>query len=215
MIDALLNMLGKRFPLTEQPAGEYAVLKANGMKFAIRAFEAKELGHVSVMQAKGFFGLMRMDTLIVNPSERDLPLYSYDRVHAMGKDVLIIELYDTLLSLRSFDSLEAVKADFRDIPDDQRGTHWYDRIKLKESVSKTGKKNVSKRFDALAGRYFAAYLNAAPEKTCDVRLKSEKASVYVEGLLQNGGPSTDVLLKAIGREKTEALFRSVLFGTEG
>ena len=33
------------------------------------------------------------------------------------------------------------------------------------------------------------------------------------GLLKNGGPSTDVFLKALGQEKTEWVFRSALFGT--
>jgi hypothetical protein len=33
-------------------------------------------------------------------------------------------------------------------------------------------------------------------------------------LLANGGPSTDVFKKGIGDEKTAALFRKTLFGTE-
>ena len=214
MIDALLKTLGERFPLTEQPVGEFAALKANGMKFTVRAFEANGLGHVSVMQAKGFFGLMRMDTLIVNPVQKDLPLYSYDRIFMMGRDVLITELYDTMIEPRAFDALEAVKADYREIPDSPDvEAHWYDSIKLKESIRKAGKKKASAKFDELTKRHFAAYLDAAPEENCDPAAKREKASVYVEGLLQNGGPSTDVFMKKLGREKTEALFRTVLFGT--
>ena len=54
----LLNVIGDRFPLTPRDAGEFAVLKAKGMKFSVRAWEAKGLGHVSLMTAKGFFGLM-------------------------------------------------------------------------------------------------------------------------------------------------------------
>ena len=48
------------------------------MTFTIKAYKAEGLGHVSVMRAKGFFGLMKMDTLIVNPTYVDLPLYSYN-----------------------------------------------------------------------------------------------------------------------------------------
>ena len=44
--------------------------------------------------------------------------------------------------------------------------------------------------------------------------KREKTNAYVEGLLRNGGPSTDVFKKALGEQKTAELFKTVLFGTE-
>ena len=97
MTDKLLSLIGQRFPLKERDAGEYKSLKVKGMKFTITPYEAEGLGHVSVMKASGMFGLMKMDTLIVNPKETDLPLLSYDRILAMGNDTLILELYDTML----------------------------------------------------------------------------------------------------------------------
>lgn len=48
----------------------------------------------------------------------------------------------------------------------------------------------------------------------DMAAKQAKTAAYVEGLLTHGGPSTDVFKKALGPEKTEQLFRKVLFGTE-
>ena len=39
----------------------------------------------------------KMLQLIVDPKEVDLPLYSYDRILAMGVDTLIIEMYDTIV----------------------------------------------------------------------------------------------------------------------
>lgn len=45
-------------------------------------------------------------------------------------------------------------------------------------------------------------------------LKELSCGVYVEGLLKNGGPSTDVFKKGIGEEKTAELFRKILFATE-
>jgi hypothetical protein len=49
---------------------------------------------------------------------------------------------------------------------------------------------------------------------CEAAPKREKAGVYVEGLLTNGGPSTDVFKKGIGSEKTADLFRRILFATQ-
>ena len=215
MTEKLLNALSKKFTLTEIDAGEMKTLKASGMKFDIRAFHAEGLGHVSVMKASGFFGLMKMDTLIINPTEKDLPLYSYDRVFAMGNDTLIVELYDTFVGKCDTSPLSNVNAKYASLPDHPLGEHWYDSIKLCESVSKKGKKKETPEFDKLTEEHFNAYLSASSEaESVDPAKKREKASVYVEGLLKNGGPSTDVFKKALGFDKTATLFRKVLFGTE-
>ena len=194
---------------------EVRQMKVSGMKFHIRTFKAPELGHISVMEAVGFFGLMKMDTLIITPTEKDMPLFSYDRVLAMGNDTLIFELYDTLLGETDLSGLEEVKKSAAYLPDHDLGEHWYDSIKLPQSLSKKGKKKQSGEFDITAIHYLAQYLKCAKNAAaCDAQPKREKASVYVEGLLTHGGPSTDVFKKGIGPEKTAELFRKILFATQ-
>lgn len=215
MIRDMLDTIGNVFPMTELDCGEYAKLKVSGMNFTIRRFYAKGLGSVSAMVASGFFGLMKMDTLIITPTERDMPLFSYDRVHAMGNDTLIFELYDTLLNSADLSALEEVKKQAAYLPDHDLGKHWYDSIKLSQSLSKKGKKVHTPGFDTTAIHYLTKYLETAQTAAaCQAVPKREKASVYVEGLLKNGGPSTDVFKKGIGDEKTATLFRKVLFATE-
>ena len=215
MTEKMLSAIGAAFPLTQKDAGEYAALKVSGMKFVIRAFDAAGLGAVSVMRASGFFGFMKMDTLIITPTNVDMPLFSYDRVHAMGNDTLIYELYDTLLGETDLTRLNAVKEAAADLPDHDLGEHWYDSIKLCVSLSKKGKKADTAAFDKCAMDYLDAFLASAKSAApCEAEPKREKASVYVEGLLKNGGPSTDVFKKSIGEEKTAQLFRTVLFGTQ-
>ncbi len=213
MTSKMLDEIKAAYPLEKIDVGEYSKEKLNGMTFNISAYYAKGLGHVSVMTASGFLGLMKMDTLIIAPYESDMTLFSYDRVHAMGNDTLIFELYDTLVGETDISALEGIKSAL-DHPDHDLGEHWYDSIKLPESVSKKGKKKNTPVFDAFALEYLRTYLTIAKNtSSCDADAKKKKASVYVEGLLTNGGPSTDVFLKALGREKTEHLFRNYLFGT--
>ena len=215
MIEKLLSAVNKSFPLTEQDAGEYKQLKANGMKFSVRAYSAEGLGWVSVMTASGFFGLMKMDTLIINPTEVDMPLLSYDRVHAMGNDTLIYELYDTMVGAPDLTELYKAKGRTNLLPDHDLGKHWYDDIKLAQSVSKKCKKIQTPAFNDAAYQYMISFLKTAKNAPgCEAAPKREKASVYVEGLLTHGGPSTDVFKKSMGAEKTAELFRHVLFGTE-
>jgi len=215
MTNKLLKSIGESYPLTEQNVGSFGKLKANGMTFSIRAFRAEGLGWVSVMTAKGFFGLMKMDTLIINPTEADMPLLSYDRVHAMGNDTLIYELYDTVTGNTDLKAVAELKEAHASLPEHDLGKHWYDDIKLTESLSKKGKKAHTPAFDALTEGYMDAYLTCCKNApSCDAAEKRKKGSVYVEGLLTHGGPSTDVFKKALGEEKTAQLFRYVLFGTK-
>ena len=215
MTGKLLLRIADRFPLHLQDPEEVRHMKVSGMHFAIRSFRVKGLGHVSVMEAKGFFGLMKMDTLIITPTDVDMPLLSYDRVNAMGNDTLIFELYDTLLGKTELSALDRVKEEYAALPDHDLGEHWYDSIKLTQSIAKKGKRLHTAAFHAAADAYLQAWLDCAeaamPSKP---DAKKEKASVYVEGLLQHGGPSTDVFKKSIGAEKTAELFRTVLFGTK-
>lgn len=213
MTKKILNVIDQTFKLTELPVGEMALLKANGMTFSVKAYKAQGLGHVSVMRAKGFFGLMKMDTLIVNPNDVDLPLYSYDRILAMGNDTLIVELYDTLVGAYSEAHLQAVKSKYADLAERDPGEHWYDNIKLASSISKKGKKKQQERFDELALKHFEAYLSGEAVPISDSSEKQKKAAYYVNGLLEKGGPSTDVFKKELGEEKTAQLFKEVLFGT--
>lgn len=214
MIQNMLRTITAKFHLNAITLGEFTKLKINGMEFQIWAFHAEGLGHVSAMQARGFFGLMKMDTLIINPTDKDLPLFSYDRVHAMGNDTLIYELYDTLLERTDLSKLTGVKEKYTNLPDHDLGKHWYDDIKLSVSLSKKGKKAQSNAFDHCAMEYLEAFLETAEDAAyCDPAGKKEKASVYVEGLLTNGGPSTDIFKKGMGYDKTAELFRKFLFGT--
>ena len=214
MTNKLLNVIKSKYPLTELDVGQFRSLKAHGMKFTVEAYKAEGLGHVSVMKASGFFGLMRMDTLIINPTEIDLPLYSYDRIFAMGNDTLIVELYDTLIGEYSDAELKAVKESYKDFAERDPGEHWYDSIKLSSSISKRCKRNATAGLDNLTLEHFEAYINSSKASVKDKSEKLQKSSVYVEGLLTKGGPSTDAFKKSLGEEKTAELFRNYLFGTK-
>lgn len=215
MVNRLKTLIGEKFPLSEIDCGEFAKMKVNGMDFSISAYKAEGLGHVSVMTAKGFFGLMQMDTLIINPTEIDLPLYSYDRIFAMGNDTLIVELYDTLLGDYSEAEMNGVKAKekYSSIPERDPGEHWYDSIKLSSSISKKGKKKHTDLMHSLTDEHLEAYIKSSKTTVTDRAAKLEKARVYVNGLIEKGGPSTDVFKKAIGQDKTRELFERILFGT--
>ena len=218
MTDKILELINKSYPLKEKDAGEFKTFKAKGMTFTCNSYNAEGLGHVCVMRAKGFFGLMKMDTLVVAPENKDMPLLSYDRIVAMGNDNLIIELYDTMGEKKAdLSSINAVKNKHTHLPErfaeGEEPKHWYDDIRLPETTSKKGKKAHKKAFDEYALKYIATYVSLDANE-CDTSEKKARTDVYVNGLLTQGGPATDVFMKELGKEKTHQVLKTVLFGTE-
>ena len=218
MTNIILDLVKNHHTLVSKSVGEFKTFKAKGMTFDCEIYHAEGLGHISVMKANGFFGLMQMDTLVIAPENKDLPLLSYDRIYAMGNDTLIIELYDTMGEKKvNVSSIVDVKNKYSTLPerfvDGEEPKHWYDDIRLPETTSKKGKKKNRADFDAYVLDYISAYLSIDAD-LCDVDEKKARTDVYANGLVTNGGPATDVFKKEFGEEKTSEIIRGVLFGTK-
>lgn len=211
-IEGFLSSLKSEFSLCERDLGEFARVKKKGMDFDIHGYEIEGVGKMSTLSMKAMLGLMKMESIIVSPTEVDAPLYSFDWVSAMGNDTLIIELYDTQLAPCDLSGLDAEKAKASALTDNDLGEHWYDYLHLSPTVSKKGKKL---NFDSLAVGYTAEFiklLKASP--VCDKSAKQAKLYDYTNRLLTNGGPACDQFKKMIGEEKTRELFMKYIFSAE-
>ncbi len=218
MTNNILNLIKRKHELTPKSVGDFATFKAKGMTFVCEAFDAEGLGHVSIMRAKGFFGLMKMDTLVIAPTQKDLPLLSYDRIYAMDNDTLIIELYDTMGENKGdLSSIADIKRRYDHLPErfaeGEEPKHWYDDIRLPETTSKKGKKATAVDFDKYTIDYVSRYL-ALDGAACDSAEKIARTEVYASGLITQGGPATDVFKQEFGEEKTSEIIKKVLFGTK-
>ena len=96
MIDNLLAIINSKYPLQALEAGEFSKMKVGGMDFTISAYQAQGLGHVSTMSAKGFFGLMKMDTIIIVPKKNGFIDYKK----------LEFELLTALKQTKNFDGID-------------------------------------------------------------------------------------------------------------
>ncbi len=214
MKEKLLSAIGEVCPLHAREAGDCAETVVNGMTVHVDCFDAEGFGNVSWMHG-GIPGMMEMDTLILNPFAKDMPLFSYDRIHAGGNDTLFLELYDTGLCHRpdtsALDAIKKAQADLADVP---VKSAWYDDILYPESLMKVAPESLRQRMDAVAEQYLAEYLRLwRLVPVCEPAEKKKAASAYTEGLLNNGGASTDIFLQAKGKAFTQKLFRTALFGT--
>lgn len=214
----MLQALQSAFPLRELPLGADATQHVGPMTFQLRQFAAEGIGNLSLMRGRAMLGLMRMETLILTPTACDAPMLSYDRIRAMGNDTLLLEWYDTFVAppddemQKRLEGLCALQEKLAGVPMHDLGAHWYDSLKLPASCSRRGRgcAGTYRAYCDAALQSYVELLRAAP--AVDEAAKKRRTAEYVNGLFEHGGPSTDAFIKALGPEKTRALFEGVIFG---
>ena len=213
MNERIFTAAAAHFPLREKDIGEFATIRGRGMAFAVKAYEAPGAGSLCLMEMSGMAGLMKMETAVFSPTGLDGPLFSMDMISAMGRDTLLLELYDTALSHPELAALGEIKARYAALPGYDPGEHWYDGMRLAASDYKKGK-GCAGAYDPYvrdyAQRYFAL-LAGCPR--CDETEKKKQNAVFADGLLQNGGPAVNQFRKMLGDEKTAEFLRTIMFRT--
>ena len=208
----VLNLFSDRGTLTAKDVTPWQTFSGKGMNFHLQSFDWAGCACVSLLTMRAFLGLMKMETIICTPYSKDLPLFSYDLINAIGKRTLLVEVYDTQVAPADLSTMEAVKAAYSDLDDKPMKPAWYDHLKLSPTVCKTGR---GPRFSQLAEEMTTAYIDLfATAREVDPVAKTARNSAYVEGLISNGGPAINTIRQMLGSEAAETLFRRFLFGTE-
>jgi hypothetical protein len=211
MNERIFAAAAARFPLRERDIGAFAHIRGRGMTFEVKAYEAPGAGSLCLMEMRAMAGLMNMETAVFSPTGLDGPLFSMDAISAMGRDTLILELYNTTLSHPDFSALEEIRTRYASLSGYDPGEHWYDSMRLAVSDYKRGRKTAG-AYDPYvrdyAQRYFALLARCA---RCGEEEKKRQNAVFADGLLQNGGPAVDQFRKMLGEEKTAEFLRTVMF----
>ena len=211
------SVLAQDWTLEAKDLGADAHLAKKGMAFDTEAWTIPGLGHLCVMRMKAFLGLMKMETVVLSVTERDLPLLNLDWVSAAGKETQIAELYDTQLQPLSAEQLEvyqALKDRDGDLPQREKKPHWYDAILYPCSYDHAGK-GLSERFNAAARGYIKEFLALADQApACDAAEKGKKIRAFAETLVKEGGPAVDTMTKLFGAEAAGRVILRHMYGTE-
>lgn len=211
----ICSALERSYTLQQEDLGADAHLQKNGMAFDTEAYEVQGLGHLCVMRMKAFLGLMKMDTVVLAVTEKDVPLLNLDWVSAAGKETQIAELYDVQLEPCPEEELavfQALKDRDRDLPDRVTVPHWYDAVLYPCSYNKAGKK-LSQRFNAASAAYVDAFLGLLQKApACDKAEKAQKIRGFAETLLEKGGPAVNTVAKLFGPETARRLILGHMYG---
>ena len=212
MNGSVLNIFSERGTLVAKDVTPWQTFSGKGMKFQLQSYDWAGNACVSYLTMRAFLGLMKMETIICTPYLKDLPIFSYDLINAIGKRTLLIEVYDSQLEPIDLSTMQSVKESYRDLKDKSLKPNWYDNLRLSPSTSKVGP---SSRLSSLTTEMTTAYTDLfATAPTVDPAAKTARNSTYVEGLISNGGPAINTIRQMLGSEAAETIFRRFLFGTE-
>ncbi len=214
MIKTFLEKAKALSEVTEIDVSSYRKMKKNGCSFLIHDYELKGYGRFSTIEMKAMFSLMKMETIVFTPLEKEMPLLSYDLISAFSKHTLLLELYDTKVdTIPDLSRMDSVKEKYSSLKDNIPEKRWYDSMKLSPTLSKKGGKK--KDYEALASEWISSYfqiLSSAPNLEKDK--KREKTLQYVDGLFANGGPSTEQFSRMFTKEVAYNLFTKYIFNAK-
>lgn len=211
-----LCALGYGFNLEQKDIGQDGFLAKRGIALTTETFDIAGAGHLCVMRMKAFAGLMRMETVIIAPTQVDAPLFNIDWVRVAGKETLVAELYD--VSLNPWPDEYAaefmrIREQYDDLPDSpDPDPHWYDEILYPCSSHKQGRR-IGMRLTNMAQDYLASYaalLHTLP--ACDVEQKTANIRAFAERLYADGGTSVKTITELFGQETAERLIVHCMYG---
>ena len=210
------EQLSRTYSLNQLDLGADARLAKKGFTFETESYEIAELGHLCIMRMKAMLGLMRMETVVLSVTHKDVPLINLDYVKAFAKETQIVELYDTQIAFEPAELQEAFRkirdrdADIADYT--SGGTHWYDDILYPCSYHKTGK-GVSDRLAGAARDCAGTYISLMDRApVCDPEEKQDKTRSFAEKLFASGGPAVDQVTRLFGRDTAERLILRHMYG---
>ena len=219
-VNAVLNELQDNFKVTKLDTGEYGKMKLFGLvKFHVEQYQIEELGNLSIMRVN--MGLMQMATVVITPSDKNLPLLSADYMYIMSNRKCYLEFYDVVKEkdepyVQLLNELSKIKNKYEHLENIETTPAWYQHL-LTVTTYKTGKNNADADLEKMLMDNLHVYIEHSKKLPVLSReQKKEKQDItleYTDGLIEKGGISTDVFKKALGEEKTKKFFDKVFFGT--
>ena len=213
----MIEKLSSKHDVNRIDIGSDSSLRKGLLRFNIDRYDVKDVGNLCILNMHGFWGLVKMETVVFASETRDVPLFNTDNISFGKKTVQLVELYDTRIASGD-GSLEskcmAVKNGDDDIEDYSSGASDYSAKLMSCSYGKqTGM--ITDRLTESAERYvdiFIEELERAPER--DAKIGKEKNVEFADSLLKNGGPAVNKIKKMFGEQKACRIIRDHMYGAD-
>lgn len=213
MINKLMDEIKSKYTCTPVDADVFAKVVIDGANFIINAYDVEGVGRVATVQMKRLIGFWEMQSLIITPFEKDMPIYYVNRHREKGNYIFRVEVFNTQLDPLELDSMASVLEKYANLPEEVQNERWYDYLKLQGAVKKVPK-NQKESVTPMIMEHFNVYLQLlenAPE--CKKEQKKKKATVFVNELCKQSGIAiVEIFIANYGEKIATKLCNEVLFG---
>lgn len=213
-----IQLLQEHYVLKEKEIGEFRTLHIQNMDFAVRQFEVVDVGNLVVMENKNAEAF-QMDTFVLTPYFKDLPLYSSDYMYIKENRNFLNEIYSLVtredeIYLRYIDGFQSIKNKAQKLPDMPVKPCWYDNIRpvcVAKATTPEQDGEVLDIFYQMLKHWILMEQECKKLSPEDYKLKWKKTKEYSDRLVDDGGVSTDVFKATLGPKKTKQFFQHVFF----
>ena len=214
MIQRMLEEIQSKYVCEKQDADVFEKVVIDGATFRIHAYNAKGLGRVATVEMKRLIGFWDMQSLIITPFEKDMPIYYYNRHREKGHYIYRVEVFDTQFHPIDAAPMAEVVEKYSSLPDEPQNERWYDGYKLPVCAVKKVEKKRKEDLSPMIWEHFCAYmdmLEKAPE--CKPVEKKKKVNAFVKELCEKSGIAiVEIFIANYGDAVTAKLANEVLFG---
>lgn len=213
MINKIMEEIKSRYSCKKKDAGVFAKVVIDGANFVIEAYDVAGVGRVATVTMKRLVGFWDMQSLIITPYEKDMPIYYMNRHREKGNYIYRTEVFDTQFETVDLSSLDAVVEQYAQIADEPQNERWYDEKKLHSAVKKVPKAK-KEELTPLIWEHVRAYLDLLDKApTVKAAEKKKKTTVFVDELSKQSGIAVvEIFIANYGENVTAKLCNEVLFG---
>ena len=213
MIQKMMEEIQSKYNCKAVNAEVFEKVVIEGAKFKISAFDVKEVGRVATVEMKRLIGLWEMQSLIITPHEKDMPIYYYNRHREKGNYVCRVEMFDTQLNEIVVSDFIELEKKYDILQDLEQSERWYDDMKLYGAVKKV-EKSKKEELTPYIFEHFQTYMNMLENvQSCKIMQKKKRITTFVDMLCEKSGIAIiEIFLANYGPKVTEKLAKEVLFG---
>ena len=185
----------------------------------VQRFDIRGVGNLLMMTAKDVEE-NQLSSFVIMPYYKNLPLFSTDYVYTGDKRFFLIEVYDLSVGhdeayLAGIDAFSQCAKDWDDMPAFPTQPRWYDDVRpvcvAKAPSVEQDELSIQRFLDELS--VFVEMEAAAEPLSAEDRARKWQVNKdYSDGLIDQGGVSTDMWTEALGAENVRRFFDEVFFG---
>ncbi|MBE6070571.1 MAG: bilin reductase [Clostridium butyricum] len=215
-----IDLLVSNYDLEQVETGKFSNLQIQGIDYSIKQYKINGVGNLLVMDSKDSSKL-QMASFVLTPYYKSLPLFSTDYIYMNEKRSFLIEYYDLVpkkdeLYLDYMNRFANLKAEHNELEDMVLKECWYDSLKpvcTAKNTDRTKDLEISSMFIDNLKLFIEMEKNSKLLTAEERKLKWKITQDYTDGLVDNGGVSTNVFKAIMGADATKEFFNKVFFGT--